>query len=96
MKNIVLLLLCWSGIVAPVLALPPVEDVPEEVLRTEVITEARSPVDGTPVSAAQYAELQQQLATRKFPPQLSSEIRQRIFLLRVRRLIRTVVPFAPI
>lgn len=37
------------------IALPPPEDVPEEILRTEIITEARSAIDGQPLTAAEYA-----------------------------------------
>ena len=38
--------------------LPPPEDTPEEILRTEIITEARSPINGELLTAAEYAELQ--------------------------------------
>lgn len=72
--------------------LPPPEEVPEEVLRTEIITEARSPLDGKPLTAAEYAQLKAQLAQRSSPPQVSPNIRQLIFLLRLRQLFRTVTP----
>ena len=78
------------------LALPPPEDTPEEILRTEIILEARSPVDGKPLNAAQYAELQAQLQTRSAPPKLSPIVRDRIFLLRFRKALRTFLPFLPI
>jgi hypothetical protein len=78
------------------LALPPLEDTPEEVLRTEIILEARSPVDGKPLTAAEYAQLQAQLQTRPAPPQLSPQVRDTIFLLRLRKAILTVLPFLPI
>lgn len=85
------LLFCSS---APVLALPPPEDTPEEILRTEVITEARSPIDGRPLTAAEYAELQAQLAEHQpTRPQVSAKVRELIFLLRVRRVIRRIIPF---
>ncbi len=77
----------------PALALPPPEDVPEEILRTEIITEARSPVDGKPLTAAEYAQMQQQLATAPAPPRLNPDLQHLIFLLRVRKLIRTILPF---
>nr|WP_250125561.1 hypothetical protein [Chroococcidiopsis sp. CCMEE 29] len=82
--------------VQPVVSLPPPEDTPEEVLRTVIITEARSPVDGKPLTAAEYAELQDQLQTRPAPPRLSPQVRETVFLLRFRQLIRTVLPFLPI
>lgn len=77
----------------PALGLPPPDDVPEEVLRTEIITEARSPIDGKPLSASEYAQLQAQLAERAFPPQLDPKVREVIFLLRLRHFLRTVTPF---
>ena len=42
-------------------ALPPAEDIPEEVLRTEIILEGRSPINGKPLSAAEYEQLQAEL-----------------------------------
>lgn len=75
-------------------ALPPTEDTPEEVLRTEIITEARSPVDGKPLTPAQYAELQAQLeAGPPIDPKLSPQVKRTITLLRLRRFIRTFFPF---
>lgn len=76
----------------PALGLPPPEDAPEEVLRTEIITEARSPIDGKPLTASEYAQLQAQLAQRSFPPQLDPKIREVIFLLRLRDFLRTITP----
>ena len=80
----------------PALSLPPPEDVPEEVLRTEIITEARSPIDGKPLTAAEYAELQAQLQERPIAPQLNPKVEETIILLRLRRVIRTILPFLPI
>ncbi len=71
-------------------------ETPEEVLRTEIITEARSPIDGKALNAAEYAELQAQLQTRPNPPKLSPKVRETVFLLRLRQLIRTFAPFLPI
>jgi hypothetical protein len=88
------LILSLSFVVAkPALGLPPPEDVPEEVLRTEIITQARSPIDGKPLTASEYAQLQAQLAQRSTPSQVSTKIQQLIFLLRLRHLLRTVTPF---
>lgn len=80
----------------PILALPPPQDTPEEVLRTEIITEARSPIDGKPLTAGEYAQLQAQLQARSVTPPLNPKLKRNIFLLRLRRLIRTVAPFLPI
>jgi type VI protein secretion system component VasK len=80
--------------VQPALALPPPEDQPEEVLRTEVITEARSPVDGKPLTAREYAELQaREEAARENLASVSPEVRRVINLLRLRRTVRTFFPF---
>jgi hypothetical protein len=90
----------WLGAIAPgipaSIALPPPEDIPEEVLRTEIITEARSPIDGKPLTAAQYAELQAQLAQSPYPPQLDPKVRHLIFELKLLKLLRTFVPFFPL
>lgn len=80
----------------PAVSLPPPEDIPEEILRTEIIIEARSPIDGKPLTAAQYAQLQAHLQTRPAPPKLSPKVRDTIFLLRLRQVIRTFLPFLPI
>jgi hypothetical protein len=88
---LVLALICLWGNVA--YALPPPEDVPEEVLRLEIITIARSPVDNSPLTAAQYAELQEQLRTSPYPPELSGEVQNVVFLLRLLKFFRTLLPF---
>ncbi len=75
------------------LALPPAEDLPEEILRTEIILEGRSPVDGRPLSAAEYENLQVQLTQNRFSPQVDPDIQQLIFLLQIRKLIKTIIPF---
>ncbi len=77
----------------PALGLPPPEDVPEEILRTEIITEARSPIDGKPLTAAEYAQLKAQLAERSTPVEINPKFRQLIFLLNLRHLFRTIIPF---
>lgn len=77
------------------LSLPPPAEIPEEVLRTEIIVAANSPIDGKPLTAAQYAELQTQIQDSP-PLKLSPQVRETIFLLRLRQLIRTFAPFLPI
>ena len=74
-------------------ALPPPEDLPEEVLRLEIITEGRSPLDGSPLTAAQYAQLQAELGQREFPPELNPQLQELIFLLQIRQLLNEVNPF---
>ncbi|NEP02499.1 MAG: hypothetical protein F6K58_28395 [Symploca sp. SIO2E9] len=77
----------------PALSLPEPEDLPEEVLRTEIITQARSPIDGKPLTAAEYAQLKAQLAQRSTTPDLSPDIKEVIFLLRLRQMLQTLTPF---
>lgn len=86
-------------IATPAIALPPPEDQPEEVARTEIITEARSPIDNKLLNAAEYAALQKQLQQGQPEnprDQVSPELRRTIRLLRLRRFIRTVFPFIPL
>ncbi|MEL6354142.1 MAG: hypothetical protein AAFR58_20690 [Cyanobacteria bacterium J06627_28] len=67
-------------------------EIPEEILRTEIITEARSPVDGERLTAAEYAQLEAELAVGR-PPMLSQRIRYIIFLLEFRRAVKPILPF---
>ncbi len=86
-------LLAAIGFPATTLALPPPSDVPEEILRTEIITSARSPLDGKPLTASEYATLQEKLAS--YPGSsalLPSKLKQTLFLLRIRQLFRSIVP----
>ena len=70
-------------------ALPPPEDTPEEILRTEIILGGRSPLDGKALTSAEYAELQAQLQERGLTANLNSDVRQIIFLLQIRKFIKT-------
>ncbi|MEH1974470.1 MAG: hypothetical protein V7L02_14935 [Nostoc sp.] len=75
-----------------VIALPPPEDTPEEILRTKIIIEARSPIDGRFLTAAEYIQLQAQLQEVP-PPKLDPNIREQIFLLRLRKTLFQFLPF---
>ncbi|MBC6476614.1 MAG: glutathione S-transferase [Hormoscilla sp. GM7CHS1pb] len=87
------LALLWTiCTLSPARALPPPSDVPEEILRTEILTEARSPVDGQPLTAAEYALLQGRLQSEP-SPKIDPQIEELIFLLRIRRAIRTIIAF---
>ncbi len=77
---------------SPVVALPPAEDTPEEILRTKIIIEARSPIDGKFLTAAEYIQLQAQLQEAP-PPKLDPKIREQIFLLRLRKTLFQFFPF---
>ncbi len=91
----------WLGLVlllvlllsSPALALPPPDDLPEEILRTAIYTEARSPVTGEPLNAAEYARLQEELQSIQATPPVNRKIRQLIGLLRLRKFLRTFFPF---
>ncbi|MGI0485555.1 hypothetical protein ACN4EK_08980 [Pantanalinema rosaneae CENA516] len=81
----------------PALALPPADDQPEEVLRAQMIIGARSPIDGSPLTAVEYAELQAHLEPVPPPkPIVSPKVRRIIGLLKVRRFIKRFLPFIPI
>lgn len=71
------------------------EEIPEEILRTEIITGARSPLTGEPLSAYEYAQLQDELKEPAGGNLVSEDIRYLIFLLQVRRAIKPIVPFIP-
>lgn len=75
-------------------ALPPPEDPPEEVLRTEIILEARSPLTGEPLTVAEYDQLQETLREYE-SPLLPSQIRELVFLLQIRRVVKPIIPFLP-
>ncbi|MBG1270299.1 hypothetical protein [Nostoc sp. WHI] len=87
--TLVVLISYWGS---AVIALPPLEDTPEEILRTQIIIEARSPIDGKFLTAAEYAQLQAQLQEAP-PPKLDPKIREQIFLLRIRKTLLQFFPF---
>jgi hypothetical protein len=76
-------------------AVPVDLDLPEEVLRAEIITEGRSPIDGRALSATEFAQLvvesKQQLdrASAELGAG-SSKIKETLFLLRLRGFLRSV------
>jgi len=78
-----------------VMALPPQEDIPEEILRTEIILTVRSPIDGKVLTPAEYAELQAQIQISP-PPRLASSIRDKVFLLQLRKTLLQLFPFLSI
>jgi hypothetical protein len=70
-------------------------DIPEEVLRAEIITEARSPLDGKALSATEFAELivtaKQQIERDDASLVTNSpKVRETLFLLRLRGFLRSV------
>lgn len=79
----------------PGMSLPPPTDPPEEILRTAIYTEARSPLDGQPLSATEYAELQEQLRDNNDRETAPDSIREVVFLLELRRVIKPILPIIP-
>jgi hypothetical protein len=74
------------------------EDTPEEVLRAEIYTDARSPIDGKQLSAAEYTELMEKMRSLdSIPPEdlVSPKVREVIDLLRLRKFLRQFIPFIP-
>ncbi|NER34445.1 MAG: hypothetical protein F6J93_10540 [Oscillatoria sp. SIO1A7] len=77
LSPLALLLLCWAINPESAAGLPPPEDIPEEILRGQIITEARSPIDGQPMTVAEYARLIQthpELEYPDFPPPPEPEV----------------------
>ncbi len=90
-------LLLWLGMALPGMALPSEAEVPEEVLRGEITVGARSPFDGAPLTAREYAELQVEIERSNEVEAVAPEkLRNLVGLLRLRKFIKTVLPFVPI
>ncbi|MGQ4647665.1 hypothetical protein [Lyngbya aestuarii] len=92
-KFLSLLVVLSLGTVQPARSLPPPEDLPEEVLRMQIITEARSPIDGKPLTAAEYAQLQAKLQERSTAPGIHPAIKNSIFQLRLLQILDRINPF---
>lgn len=74
------------------------EDTPEEVLRAEIYTDARSPIDGKQLTAAEYTELMEKLRSLdSIPPEdfVSPKVREVIGLLKLRKFLKQFIPFIP-
>jgi hypothetical protein len=73
----------------------PDADIPEEVLRAEIITEARSPISGKALSAQDFAELvvntKQQLdRDDAIAATTNPKFKEAVLLLRLRGFLRSV------
>jgi hypothetical protein len=82
----------------PVRAVEPiVEEIPEEVLRGEILLDGRSPLTGERLSATEYAEMQSDLEkTNAVTPQVAPKLRNLVGLIKLRKFIKTVLPIVPI
>ncbi len=78
--------------------LPAIEpDLPEEVLRSEILLDGRSPFDGKRLTATEYAELRQEIEqANEVEPQLAPQIRRLVGLIKLRKFIKQVLPIVPI
>jgi hypothetical protein len=77
----------------PRLPAPQAEEIPEEVARLQPIEHARSPEDNRLLTPAEYALLQEELQKAQETQAVSPKLRQLILLLRVRKVLKTIVPF---
>jgi hypothetical protein len=69
--------------------------VTEEMLQTQITTEANSPLTGTAQSANNGAKAQSQLqvAATEVLPRLDPSIYRTVELLRLRKLLKSLLPF---
>ncbi|MEM8809370.1 MAG: hypothetical protein AAGF01_25390 [Cyanobacteria bacterium P01_G01_bin.38] len=95
LAGLLLLTIGMTGRASAQIKPPPEEDIPEEILRTEIIFEARSPLDGAQLTPEAYAELEAQLQAPPETTTLRSDIRSIVLLLQVRRAIKPILPFIP-
>jgi hypothetical protein len=95
--KVAIALLLWLGMIMPGMALPSEGEAPEEVLRGEVTVGARSPFDGAPLTAREYAELQVEIErSNEIEAVAPEKLKNLVGLLRLRKFIKTVLPFVPI
>jgi hypothetical protein len=86
-------LLCMGWMAPGAIALPPPEDVPEEVLRVEMMVEARDRM-GLPIAPGAYVQLQQAIDRRnQEAPQISEDLQSLLLQLRILNVIKSILPF---
>ena len=90
--SVLIMAISWGFCSQNAIALPPPEDIPEEILRTEIILEARSPITGKSLNPTEYAEIQARLQDSRFAPDMNPEIQELIFLLQLRKLFKIIIP----
>ncbi len=73
------------------------DDLPEEVLRSEILLDGRSSLTGERLSATEYAEMQSEIEqANAVEPQVASKLRNLVGLVKLRKFIKTVLPIVPI
>lgn len=93
----------WGfGPLLPLMALPPANDIPEEVLRSQLWNEAqggeiileRSPLNGQVLTIPEVLEKQAQADNPTRPePKVAPILQQKILLLRLRKFLKSLIPF---
>jgi hypothetical protein len=75
--------------------LPPAADIPEEIQQTVIDETATSALDGQALPPNAYAQQRDALRIREedLPARLAPEVHQVIVLLRVRSVVRGILPF---
>jgi len=72
-------------------------DLPEEVLRSEILLDGRSPFDGKRLTATEYTELQQEIEqANAVEPNVAPKIRRLVGLIKFRKFIKRILPIVPI
>lgn len=75
--------------------LPPAEDIPEEVMQIDIYEEATSVLDGQVITPATDAQQRDAIRIREedLPGRLAPEVYQVMFLLKLRSIVRGLLPF---
>lgn len=85
--------LLWLCSESKSLALSPPEDIPEEVLRSEIIMEGRSALDGQSLNVAEYTSLVQGFGEAVEIGSLDPKIQSLIFDLTLLKLLTGILFF---
>ncbi len=77
----------------PAEALPPADDIPEEILRAQPSLQSRSPRSNRALSPSEYGQqLQDDEADRPSQPDIDPELQHLLFLLKLRQALRPLLP----
>lgn len=76
----------------PGAAIPPPTDIPEEILAAEIFLQARDN-EGKPLGVTEYALIREKEKEGIYPPLPSPQLREKIFLLQLLHMFRTLIPF---
>ena len=98
MKNILLYKIIVVGLLLTGMenrrgfSLPSPRDIPEEMLRNEIITEGRSEVNGKILNSLEYSEIHENMLKSPYHYEVNSKLRHLVFLLKIRKMLKTFVP----